>query len=451
MSSGPPSKKAKTSNLLAEVKPWETLGCCFKIDFEKPQFVSMGPMIFDLDGDDLHMVARPQAKNEITTVSSTEETSDKFSTAVSISASFGCFGGSASMGIDKSSKQTYHTSRTDVTNTCIKYKVSPSTGLMLRPESFLNAEVEAAIREGDISMQELEKIIGTFYCREYHLGGYFERSYIVETSSKESASSVEASLKANFGGALVQASAGFSLGKQKSKSNKNAKMCIKENIVGGDTEIWLGSSGKAGNSEELLKNWAASVNDTNLHPLGMQLEFTWKLVEAINPSMGEDYKAYMKANWKEQEIKGTPTKFVKEEKPPPHFYLKNGNGHYLAVPGNNFNKDLCVWSKTSEAGQLWIWEDVKQSGYGKIKSKLGDKYVSVSRNSGSRGAEILTFAANPAKEEAGQQWRLKNGYLMNEKGLALAVNGNGGRGSHLCQWSAKNQGGQRWEQIDHVE
>ena len=107
---------------------------------------------------------------------------------------------------------------------------------------------------------------------------------------------------------------------------------------------------------------------------------------------------------------------------------------------------MCVWSKTDTAGQLWIWEGKK------LKSKLGAKYLSVSQDSGSRGAEVILWNNKSGKDIAGQQWALKkDGHLQNEKGLFLAVNGNGGRGSELCQWSSKNEGGEIWEQVDHVE
>jgi len=448
MSSGPPSKQATTaSSSPVMATALDTIGRCFVIDFDKHSFIGIGPKIFDIDENQVDLVKRPQANTETETVSSDEATSKTFSTKVGVSASFMGFGGSASFGLDKSEARSKHTTRITVENVCNKYKVSGSTNFILQPENFLDADLAERIRKGDISMEDLEKVIGVFYAREYHLGGVFTRSYFMEKKEKETSLDVRSKVEATFNGVLAKASLSVEIGMSKAKLNKKAQCRIVEDIVGGDTEIWLGA-GSHREGDRLLTEWSASVNDTNLHPTSYALEFSWKLVEALNQSLGEDYKDFLQAKWNKQKLtaKLDELEFVQEDKPPPFFHLKNGNGHYLAVSGNNFNQSgVCVWSKTSSAGQLWIWEGKK------LRTKLGAKYLSISRNSGSRGAEVILWS-NKGEDRAGQQWALKkDGHLQNGKGLFLAVNGNGGRGSELCQWSSKNGGGQIWEQVDHVE
>jgi len=449
MSSGPPSKQATTaSSSPVMATALDTIGRCFEINFDKHSFIGIGPKIFDIGENQVDLVSRPSGKTKTKTVSTDEESSETFSTKVDISASFGCFGGSASFGLDKSESRSKHTTRITVENVCNKYKVSGSTNFILQPENFLNADLAERIRKGDISMEDLEKVIGVFYAREYCLGGVFTRSYLMEKSANETSLDVRSKIEATFGGVLAKASLGIEIGVSKSKLNKKAQCRIVEDIVGGDTQIWLGA-GNHREGDKLLAKWADSVNDTNLHPTSYALEFSWKLVEALNQSLGEDYKDHLQAKWKEQNIAANLDKleFVQEDKPPSFFHLKNGNGHYLAVSDNNINQQgVCVWSKTDTAGQLWIWEGKK------LKSKLGAKYLSVSQDSGSRGAEVILWNNKSGKDIAGQQWALKkDGHLQNEKGLFLAVNGNGGRGSELCQWSSKNEGGEIWEQVDHVE
>ena len=150
---------------MSVAKPWETLASCFVVDFTKPYFVAIGPSIFDLVEDDVTLLPRPKANLEITTVSSTTDTSDSFSSAVNIKASHGCFSGSASMGIDTSKTMQHHTMRTDSKVTATKFDVSGSSKLINEPATFVNADLKKYITGGTISMDKLEQLVGHFFCR----------------------------------------------------------------------------------------------------------------------------------------------------------------------------------------------------------------------------------------------------------------------------------------------
>ena len=150
---------------MSSVKPRETLANCYNVDFSEPYFVSMGSSIFDLTDDDFKSVPTPDSESKIDTVSSINSNSDSFSTAVSISASYGCFGGKGSMAFNKSSSSSKNTMRTDVTITATKYRVTGNSKFIVEPHTFLNADLQQYIADGDISMEKLEKSIGTFYCR----------------------------------------------------------------------------------------------------------------------------------------------------------------------------------------------------------------------------------------------------------------------------------------------
>jgi hypothetical protein len=279
--------------------------------------------------------------------------------------------------------------------------------------------------------------------RGFYFGGIFTRSYLMEKTKKETSRDVQAKIATAFSAGLLSASASVAVGMSKKNMNKNSHCRIVEEIVGGNTEIWLGNTSTEVDRNKILDEWAESVNETNLHPISYKLGFSWELVEALNQSLGEDYKEFLQAKWEKQKITDTALEFVKEDKPPRYFRLKNGHGHYLCFSRNSIHRKLIVWSKTGSTGQLWTWED------GKLKTKLGDKYLHVHRNSGARGAAIVV-RSKPAEREMGQQWEFQNGHLRNEKGMYLSVNDNGGRGNRLCQWSLSKKrngaSGQKWEE-----
>jgi len=124
----------------------------------------------------------------------------------------------------------------------------------------------------------------------------------------------------------------------------------------------------------------------------------------------------------------------------PYFKLKNGNGHFLAVAGNDLkNESPCVWENTGETGQIWKWEGSH------ICSALGEKYIAVSENKGATGAGVILWDKT---DELGQEWvRDEDGYIRGGKGHYLAVNENKGKGSELCVWSKTNEGGQKWNEV----
>ena len=147
------------------VKPWQTLASCFVVDFEQPDFVRLSAPIFDLTEKDVTMTPHGEAELKITSVSSGEDASDEFSAAVKLSASYGCFSGSASMGVDTSSSMSKKTMRTDVKVTSAKYAVSGNAPFLVEPETFVTAYLQKYIAEGAMTMEQLETVVGHFYCR----------------------------------------------------------------------------------------------------------------------------------------------------------------------------------------------------------------------------------------------------------------------------------------------
>ena len=130
----------------------------------------------------------------------------------------------------------------------------------------------------------------------------------MEVSKSDTEADMEASLEATYGAGLT---AKTSVGTKNSKHNKNAQMHIKESCLGGNTSIWLGAT--ADNSEAIQAKWAASVDDDNLHPLGMKLDFSWELVKALNPTFGETYETYLKKKWEDQGMDGNALEYVQDD------------------------------------------------------------------------------------------------------------------------------------------
>jgi len=363
---------------MSSVKPWETLASCFVVDFQQPYFVSIGPSIFDLAPDDVTMVPRPMSDSDITSVSSDSTASDSFSAAVKISGSYGAFSGSAAMGIDTSSTMKTHTMRTDVKITASKHHVSGTSKFMIEPETFVNADLKKYIADGTISMDQLEQIIGHFYCSQCRLGGIFQKSYIVEMSSKDNKLSMQASLKASYGAGLASCSAEASVGMKTSKHNKNASMRIEQECLGGDASIWLGAT--ADNTDAIQAKWAASVNDDNLFALDMDLHFSWTLVEALNPAVGAQYKAHLQEKWAKQSATSKVETLVYVESGGKYagqkVKVKSWTGDYLHRPDNAEG----VTTHDSGIGNEWTVEQV-DDGKIMLKSWKGD-YLHRPDNSG---------------------------------------------------------------------
>ena len=132
------------------------------------------------------------------------------------------------------------------------------------------------------------------------LGGIFQKSYIVETSETDTETSVEATLKGEFGNGLVDCSAEASVGTKQTKHNANASMRIEQECLGGDSSIWLGAT--ADNADEIQAKWADSVQPDNLYALDMHLHFAWEIVTALNPTLGGNYKKYLQEKWEKQKV-----------------------------------------------------------------------------------------------------------------------------------------------------
>jgi len=361
-----------------EVKQsWETLESCFVVDFTQPYFVKLHAPIFELDKDDVAITNESQAEMVMTQVSSDEDTSNEFSASVSLKARYGCFSGSASMGVDKSKSMSKHTMRTDVKVTASKYAVSGIAEFLLDPHLFLTAFLKGRIAEG-LTMEELEMVIGHFYCSQCRLGGIFQKSYIVEMSSKDNKLSMQASLKASYGAGLASCSAEASVGMKTSKHNKNASMRIEQECLGVDASIWLGAT--ADNTDAIQAKWAASVNDDNLFALDMDLHFSWTLVEALNPAVGAQYKAHLQEKWAKQSATSKVETLVYVESGGKYagqkVKVKSWTGDYLHRPDNAQG----VTTHDTGIGNEWT---VEQMDDGKImlKSWKGD-YLHRPDNSG---------------------------------------------------------------------
>ena len=395
----------------------------------------------------------------------------------------------------------------------------------------------------------------------------------MEKTSKQTNEAMEMSLKAEFGGLLVKASAETSIGTTRTKENKNARRRCEQSVLGGEGSLLLAINDD--NADAVIEEWGRSVDDENLGMLGMKLEYSWELVKAINPTYGAQYEEYLKKKWGEQDFISKDTGYVAEQdkevsrsgrglsnqmpsrtchlpQPDPcplqfgpirttgggggcncspivrhaalvllsqewergllgcHwqryverwvestfklqsrdqcFGIFSPSSFHLVVelvsvasvlaqifppsaPTFSFPSlsfyflGLCVWSKEEESGQQWIWEGKHIRS--RLGGKLAAKYLGVSYNSGSRGSHVSVFDKNP--DEQGQQWEHEietqtavdhggvtvsassgSGKLKNGLGHYLAVEGNGREGSHLCQWTSVDEGGQRWEQIEVPE
>jgi hypothetical protein len=365
-------------------KPWETFAHCFVVDYDAPSFVGIGPRIFSLGKDDVDTTPpRSRADVVITTVSSTEEVSDKFEAAVGLSGSYGCFGGSAAMGIDSSTSQKYSTMRVDSRIRSSKFHLTPSPKFRLEPETFVDADIKKYItegtkegpwEEGTISMDDLENLeglVGHFFCRECELGGIFQKTYIVETSATETSTSVQTSLAGSYGAGLVSAKA--SIGITKSEANANGRMRIKEMCLGGEPAIWQGAT--ENNTDEIRQDWAASIKDDNLFALDVQVDFAWEIVAALNPMLGEKYKDFLIEKWKNDKVDIKDLAHIKPIAPAyESFKSKECGGYMYSSPDTKYDDNtfrvLC-WLKAKDEpanNPTMRWEIVEYDGYVGIKS-----------------------------------------------------------------------------------
>ena len=297
---------------LENEKVWEAILYSYRIDPDAPSYLSRGDRIFAVNKDEFISISSASGTETSFVYSDSSKTAaSKVAASMSVGANYGAFSAAASMAVKSTEKSDIKTVRMDRVTKAQKYKVSAIDSFKLFPARHLTENFKEAVAA--LTVEEIERNIGSFYAKSMVLGAEVRKSYIMEATSSDTERSVQAELEGAYGGSMMGVKAKASAGVTKRNSNKNADMREEWSAKGGDTMIWLRSSFETDGEttvEEVQEEWANSITDDNLYPFDYELGLVWKLVEAVDQQKGKEYREYLEKKWEENKMKFVPTKFV---------------------------------------------------------------------------------------------------------------------------------------------
>ena len=169
--------------------------------------------------------------------------------------------------------------------------------------------------EKSLTFDEFVSKVGIFYATDLHLGGCVRKSYIMQATKEDNEFSVKAEIEAKFGaGSWGNGKTSGSLTKRTDEAESSMK--TEWRVQGGDTAKLLGlisRSADDADANNLINEWAATVDQSNSWPISMTLKPIWELVGAVAPEKGKQLKEHLMNQWKKAEIEGNPTLFLSEQ------------------------------------------------------------------------------------------------------------------------------------------
>ena len=349
-------KKAAENQNESEMKhPKEAICYSFSLDPTSPSYLKIQDKIFNVDF----------AKDVVYFPKNFTETSTDYSdcentASMKVAAEFGIdadlhevFSSSASMKIGQNSDENIKTVRLDAKCLACIGLVTPIKDFNTFPHSKLNETFRKAVKllkcedgeeegieeeastetqvpmpsdstgdpektvEKSLTCDEFASRVGIFYATDIHLGGKVRKSYIMQATKEDNEFSVKADIEAKFGvGSWGNGNTSSNLDQMTNEAESSIK--IEWRVQGGNTAKLLGLTSLSENSEDannLIKEWAKTVDLSNARPIGMTLKPIWELVEAVAPGTGKGklLRKHLLQKWKEAAEAFNPTLFLSEQ------------------------------------------------------------------------------------------------------------------------------------------
>ena len=166
--------------------------------------------------------------------------------------------------------------------------------------------------EKSLTFEEFASRVGIFYATDLHLGGSVRKSYIMQATEEDNEFSVKADIEAKFGaGSWGNGKASGSLTERTDEAESSMK--TEWRVQGGDTTKLLGlisRSADDADANNLINEWAATVDQSNSWPISMTLKPIWDLVGAVAPEKGKQLGEYLIEKWKKADVEGNPVLFL---------------------------------------------------------------------------------------------------------------------------------------------
>ena len=295
---------------LANEKVWEAILYGYTVDPDAPSYLDRANRIFDVgDEDVIAIFSKSEMQSDFQYSDNEETAASQVAASMSVEASFGAFSTAASMEVSSSSDSSIKTVRMDAITKSIKYQVNSVGNFRTFPDRYLTDNFKESVKY--LSVEDIEKLIGVFFVRSMDLGGEVRKSYTMQATASDTASSVQSELEASYGPSLFGVSAKASVGVSTRETNKNSEMRVEWSAKGGDTTVWLGGDFEdAGGVGGVQDEWSKTINNDNLYPFDYELGLMWDLVKAVNQKKGEEFQQYLMKKWEDQANKFAPTRFL---------------------------------------------------------------------------------------------------------------------------------------------
>ena len=345
-------KEAENQNESEMKHPKEAICYSFSLDPTSPSYLKIQDKIFNVDF----------AKDVVYFPKNFTETSTDYSdcentASMKVAAEFGIdadlhevFSSSASMKIGQNSDENIKTVRLDAKCLACIGLVTPIKDFNTFPHSKLNETFCKAVKllkcedgeeegiedeaskvpmpsdkagdpektvEKSLTCDEFASRVGIFYATDIHLGGKVRKSYIMQATKEDNEFSVKADIEAKFGvGSWGNGNTSSNLDRMTNEAESSIK--IEWRVQGGNTAKLLGLTSLSENGADannLIKEWAKTVDLSNARPIGMTLKPIWELVEAVAPGTGKGkhLREHLLHKWKKAAEAFNPTLFLSEQ------------------------------------------------------------------------------------------------------------------------------------------
>ncbi|XP_063686386.1 uncharacterized protein LOC134820095 [Bolinopsis microptera] len=289
----------------------------YSVDSYSPTYLTRGDKIFKIDPEEDISISVNETIDMKLQYSDSNFTAAQWAAGnMKVGALYSAFSGAASMAVETTGESQFHTVRIDAIGVCTKNCITTRGSFRTCPEKFLTEDFKSAIQE--LTVEEIETRIGVFYAIRLQLGGMVKRSYIMEATEDDNESKVTAELQASFGkeclGASIDATSRFETGRR--LSNRNAKVRREWRAQGGDIDLWfqLGTSGQDqsqfSSAMDIAREWAQTIDSTNVYPFDFELRPLWELIKEINPQKATEFRFYLEDKWEKDGSRHLPTMFL---------------------------------------------------------------------------------------------------------------------------------------------
>lgn len=212
-----------------------------------------------------------------------------------MSGTYGAFSAAASVSTDFISNAHVKTCRVDKMVTAQKYLV---TQKIFNLKEYLHPHIKEYLLHKP--PERIVSRIGQFYAQRITLGGVLQTTSIVEMTEEDTTASVAATLEASYG--LVNIISGSAEGSRNTTSfSSTSKMSTRWKVLGGDSRLWLQLGSRDTNIRAIQKEWAESVSDDSLHPIGYTLRPIWELLEDLDSNKASQLQEFLERKWLTEE------------------------------------------------------------------------------------------------------------------------------------------------------